>query len=161
MCAWRNLTVSAALVSVLLGSSTQFAAADALSIYEIQSNTTDGDASFYDYDVVDCVGGIVVAKFDGYRPRLVLQDPNYPSGWGAIQVKDWITLDDFAMFNDAEVGDWIEFTNMLVEEFRGTTILQRQTAYNPTYNIVSQQNPLPPPVLVPMSDLLAPVYDPV
>ncbi|MCP4594675.1 MAG: hypothetical protein GY842_28415, partial [bacterium] len=46
-------------------------------------------------------------------------------------------------------------------EFRGTTILQRQTAYNPTYNIVSQQNPLPPPVLVPMSDLLAPVYDPV
>ena len=137
------------------------ASGDPLTIFEIQTSMIDGDASTYEYSVVDCVGGIVVAKFAGYRPRLILQDPNHPDGWGAIQVKDWITADNFAMFQDAQVGDWIEFTNMYVEEFRGTTMLQRLSAYNPTYNIVTQGNPLPPPIIVSVADLPAPVYDPV
>lgn len=152
-------TASAALLVMLLAASAPEAAAQPLTIYQIQSNTVNGDASIYDGQVVDCVGGICVAKYAGSRPRLILQDPNYPDGWGAIQVKDWIS--PFQMFNEVEIGDWVEFTNMLVEEFRGTTLLQRQAAHNPGYNIVSRNNPLPPPLVVCVCEIPAPLYDPI
>ncbi|MBN2563201.1 MAG: hypothetical protein JXQ75_19940 [Phycisphaerae bacterium] len=157
----------AALLIIVVGVLVTRTSADPLTIYEIQSNTTDDDASVYDYAVVDCVGGVCVAKFPGYRPRLILADTNpdnyppdwsYEDGWGAIQAKDWIYPYD--MFNDVQIGDRVEFTNMLVEEFRGTTFLQRQSAYNPGYTIVSRGNPLPPYVPVLVSEIPAPVYDP-
>jgi len=130
--------------------------AQPLTIHDIQYTTDPQGASPYANQVVDCTGGIVVAKFAGYRPRLVIQDPAAPEGWGGIQVKDWIY--PFEMFEDAELGDWIELSNMLVEEFRGTTVLQRQAAYNPGYRIVSSNNPLPPPLIVSVAEIRAPRY---
>ena len=64
------------------------------------------------------------------------------------------------MFNEAQIGDWVSFENMLVEDYRGTTMLQRQSAYNPVYTIVSQGNPLPPPRIVAASELPAPIEHP-
>ncbi|HUW82400.1 MAG TPA: hypothetical protein VMZ31_06325 [Phycisphaerae bacterium] len=130
-----------------------------LSIYQIQYTTNADGSSNYDGQVVDCIGGIVVGKFPGSKPRLILQDPNFPDGWGGIQVKDWIQP-DYDLFNHAEVGDWIEFTNMLVEESWGTTFLHRQTAYNPGYSVVSQGNAVPAAIVVSVSDIPAPVHDP-
>ncbi len=132
--------------------------ADPLSIYQIQYTTNADGSSDYDGQVVDCVGGIVVAKFQGNRPRLILQDPNRPDDWGGIQVKDWIYPYD--LFNDAQVGDWIELANMLVEEYVGTTFLHRQTAYNPGYSVVSQGHAVPAAIVVSVSEIPAPLYDP-
>jgi hypothetical protein len=145
------------LVALLAGPPA-FGKDEPLTIYDIQFNTVDGDASVYDGQVVNCAGGICVGKYAGTRPRLILQDPNYPNGWGGIQVKDGIY--PYQMFNEVQLGDWVEMTNMLVEEFRGTTLLQRQAAYNPGYNITSHGNPLPPPLLIPVSAIPAPIYDP-
>ena len=126
-----------------------------LSIYEVQFNTNGDGGSDYDGAVIDCAGGIVVGKFWGSRPRLIVQDPAFPGGWGGIQVKDWIYPYD--MWETAQIGDWIEFTNMLVAEFVGTTFLQRMSEFNPGHNIVSHNNALPPPLIVSVSDIPAPI----
>ena len=151
-----------ASTAVAIGISTAVLAsvvvAQSLSIYDIQYTTNPTGDSNYNGSVIDCTGGICVGKFEGNRPRLILQDPNYPDGWGGIQTKDWIYPYD--MFNDVRIGDWVELTNMLVEEHVGTTFLQRQSAYNPGYNIVSQGNPLPPWLEVTVAQIPAPVYDP-
>ena len=133
------------------------APADPLTLYEIQSNTSDGDASVYDWQVVDCTGGIVVTKFWGYKARVILQDPAHPNGWGAIQVKDWTNNN---LYNQVELGDWVELTNMEVEEFNGGgTFLQWLTMHNPGFRVVSQGNPVPQPTLVTVRDIAAPLYD--
>ncbi|MCK4341730.1 MAG: hypothetical protein KAY37_08415 [Phycisphaerae bacterium] len=138
--------------------------AQPLTIHEIQYTDADDGASPYNGQVVDCVGGIVVAKYLGWRPRLILQDPLYPLGWDyrdgwcAIQVKDWTY--DHVLWDNVRIGDWVEFTNVQVEDFRGTTFLQWMTPLNPTFNIVSEGNPLPPHVIVAVSDTPAPLYDP-
>ena len=138
------------------------ASGQALSICEIQSNTSDGDASVYDWatyeQLVHCAGGIVVANLDRSVPRLLLQDPACPGGWGGIQVKDrW----DAGAFDQVQVGDWVVLTNMEVEEHRGTTFLQWYASNDPTLEVTSKGNPVPPPILVSVSDIPAPVYDPV
>jgi hypothetical protein len=135
------------------------ASAQALTIYEVQYTTNPDGTSDYDGQVVDCMGGIVVGKFAGFRPRIILQDPNDPDGWGAIQAKDWTST--LELFDNVQIGDWVEFTNMLVEDFRGTTMLQWQTAYDPGFTVVSQGNPLPPPVIVSVADVPAPIEGPV
>ena len=60
-----------------------------------------------------------------------------------------------------QVGDWVSFTNMEVEEYRGTTFLQWYPVNNPGLTVVSSGNPIPPPIVVSVSDIPAPVYDPV
>jgi hypothetical protein len=125
-----------------------------LTIYEIQSSTLDGDSTTYQGQVIDCVGGIVTGKYHGMRPRIILQDPANFDGWGGIQVKDWTAGD---LFDHVAVGDWVSVTNVLVEEYRGTTFLQWQTPNNPGFTIVSQDNPLPPPIVVSMADIAAPI----
>ena len=133
-----------------------------LSIYEIQSNTIDGDASYYNYatygQLVDCTGGVVIFKRGGSRPRIMLLDPQYQDGWGGIQVKDY---NNIGAFDGVAVGDWVKLTNMEVEEYRGTTFLEWYTTNDPTLTITSSGNPLPPPIMVSVSDIPAPVYDPV
>ena len=151
--------MAAALWFILAAGPVPAAPGQVLTIRDVQYTVNSNGASDHDGEVIDCTGGIVVAKFAGYRPRLVLQVPNDPDGWGAIQAKDWIY--PFDMFNTVQAGDWVEFTNMLVEEYVGTTFLQRQATYNPTFTVVSQGNPLPPPILISVSDVPAPVYDPV
>jgi hypothetical protein len=139
------------------------AVADPLSIYELQFNTTDGDASMYDGQVVDTLGGVCVAKFPGYRPRLILQDPSQPDEWGAIQVKDWIFnsgTEEFELYDHVELGDWVELTSVFVEEYRGTTFLQYQSTYSPDFRVVSHGHSLPEPMIVPVDEIPAPVWDP-
>jgi len=155
---WMNRFASAVAIAVVAAALAPDAKAQPLTIYEIQYTDDPNGTAPYDGLVVDCAGGICVAKFPGYRPRLIVQDPNDPDEWGAIQVKDWIS--PFDMFNEVQVGDWVEFTNMLVEDFRGTTMLHRQTAYDPGHTIVSQDNPLPPVLMVSVADIPAPLYDP-
>lgn len=147
--------VRAAVVLALLAGGA--AMAQPLTIYEIQSNTSDGDASVYHLQVVDCVGGVVIANLYRTVPRLVLQDPNYPDGWAGIQVKDRYNT---GAFDEVEVGDWVSLTNVEVEEFRGTTFLQWYEDNNPTLTVASHNNPLPRPIAVSLDDIPAPVYDP-
>ena len=139
---------------------TSEARAQSLTIFEIQSSTSDGDASTYEGDVIDCVGGIVVSKFRGFRPRVVLQDPADPDEWGGIQVKDWIYdsgQGEWVLYDNVEIGDWVSLTNVLVEEFVGNTMLKYQSVYEPGFVVESQGNALPSPVLVSASDLRYPL----
>lgn len=128
-----------------------------LTIYQIQSDTQDGDASMLDAEIVDCLGGVVVAKLETTRPRLILQDPDYPDGWGGIQVKD---PGEVGAFDGVEVGDWVSLTNVQVEEFRGTTFLQWYADNDPSLTVKSRSNPLPPPIEVSVGDIPAPLYEP-
>lgn len=125
-----------------------------LSIYEIQSNTTDGDASEYHLQVVDVSEALVVAKFHRTVTRLVLLDTDHQDGWGGIQAKD---MEGVGAYNDIEVGDRVLLTNMKVEEYRGTTFLQWATTNNPEIAVVSSGNPIPPPMMVSVSDIPAPI----
>jgi hypothetical protein len=134
------------------------AAGQPLGIYDIQYSDDPNGVSPYDGSIVDCAGGICVAKHAAYRLRLILLDPNHPNGWGGIQVNDWAYPYD--MFNEVQVGDWVEFTNLRVEEFAGTTVLQYEPDNDPGYTIVSHGNPVPPELMLSASNIAAPVYDP-
>lgn len=128
---------------------------DELSIYQIQSNTMDGDASIYHGQIHSVLGGIVTHVFLGGRPRVWLQDPAYAT-WGAIVVKDW---ENGELANHVNVGDWVRFDNILIEEFRGTTLLQYRKAVAPnvSFSVQSTGNPVPDPVLLTAADLIIPV----
>jgi len=141
-------------VAILALAAPHAALGDALSIYTVQFTTDPAGGSDYAGQVIDCVGGIVVGKYAGFRPRVFLQDPAEVNGWGGIQVKDW-TNGDF--FDQVELGDWVELSKVLVEEFRGTTLLQWQSPHNPGFNILSRGNPLPPPIIVDAADVPAPL----
>lgn len=130
----------------------------AYTIYEVQFTTNPDGTSDYHGQVIDCAGGIVVANLSRTVPRLFLCDPAYPDGWGGIQVKDFYAT---GVFDGVQLGDWVELTNVEVEDFRGTTFLQWFPEHSPTLTVTSSGNPLPPPVIVAVSDIPAPVYDPV
>ncbi len=129
--------------------------ADALSIYEIQYTTDANGIGPQNSNVVDCLGGIVTHKRGGGRPRLFLQDPNYPDGWGAIQVKGW----SFGAFDDVAIGDLVSLANVQVDDFKGTTFLQYKSEYDPNFTIVSTNNPLPRPLVVTIDEIAAPLED--
>jgi hypothetical protein len=131
--------------------------ADELSIYQIQYTDDPNGVSPYNGQTIDCLGGVCIGKFPGSRPRVVLQDPAYPDGWGGIQVKDWTAAD---LFDNVNVGDWVALASVFVEEYRGTTFLQWDTIYASQYTIVSQGNPVPPPLEVSVSAIPAPLYHP-
>ena len=137
-------------VFVLVGS----AQAEELSIYEIQYTTDVNSTSPQHGNIVDCTGGIVIHKPPTGRPRLIIQDPNYPDGWGAVQVKD---LFSSGVFVDVNVGDWISLTNVEVEDNKGTTFLQYIEENNAGFTIVSTDNPLPRPRVVTVDEIAAPV----
>jgi mRNA-degrading endonuclease toxin of MazEF toxin-antitoxin module len=124
-----------------------------LSIYEIQYTEDANGASPRNGNIVDCLGGVVTHKQGGGRPRLVLQDPIYPDGWGAIQVKGWSS----DAFDGVAVGDWVSLTNVLVEDFKGTTFLQYQSEYDSALTVVDVNNPLPRPFIVEIDKISAPV----
>ena len=130
-----------------------FVQASSLSIYEIQYTTDANGASAQHGNLVDCLGGIVTRKRGGGRPRLVLQDPNYPDGWGAIQVKGWA----YGIFDNIATGDWISLNNVEVEDFRGTTFLEYKSESDPNFTIVSRNNTLPKPLAVSVEEIAAPI----
>jgi hypothetical protein len=140
-------------VAVLALSET--AGAQALSIYEIQYTTDVNGASPRHGSIVDCLGGIVIHKSPPpIRPRLTLCDPNHRDGWGGIMVKD---LYSTGVFADVNVGDWISFTNVEVEDFKGTTLLQYKAELDPNFTIISSDNPVPQPLPVRVDEIAAPV----
>ncbi len=129
-----------------------------LTIPEIQYTESPDGASLYSGKTVDCLGGIVIAKVAGGRPRLFLQDPNALDGWGAIQIKGWVS-DAFA---SVSVGDWVEIRQTFVEEFRGTTFLQywdkNPDGSQPVLTVVSHGHNLPQPLVVDVNEIKAPEY---
>lgn len=143
--------LTAAIIVAALGLA-GYSQAYALSINEIQYTTDSEGTSPQNGNVVDCTGGIVIHIRPGGRPRLVIQDPNYSDGWGAIQVKGW-TSD---AFNNIAIGDWISLTNVMVEENKGTTFLQYQSEYDSTFTIVSKNNHLQRPLVVTTDEIAAP-----
>ena len=130
------------------------AQADEMSIYEIQYTTDANGTSPQHGNIVDCLGGIVTHKPPTGKPRLIIQDPNYSDGWGAIQVKD---LYSTGVFTDINIGDWISFTNVEVEDNKGTTFLQYIEDNNANFMIVSTNNPLPEPLVVTVDEIAAPI----
>jgi len=129
------------------------AQADEMSIYEIQYTTDPNGASGQHGNIVDCLGGIVIDKSSGSRTKLTLYDPNYPDAWGGIMAKD---LYGVGVFADVNVGDWISFTNIEVEDFKGTTFLQFKAENESGFTIVSTNNPLPEPLVVTVDEIAAP-----
>ncbi len=129
-----------------------------LTIFKIQYTESPDGASPYNGKIVDCAGGIVVAKQPGGRPRLFVQDPNASDGWAAIQVKGWTS----SAFAEVSVGDWVRFQQILVEEFRGTTLLQYRDqnpdGTKPVLQVVSQGHTLPRPLVVDVRQIQAPEY---
>jgi len=130
--------------------------AAALSIYEIQYTTDANGISPQHGNVVDCLGGIVIHKRGGGRPRLVLQDPNYTTGWGAIQVKAW----SYGAFDDVAIGDWVSLANVEVDDYKGTTFLQYRNEDGLEFTIVNSNNALPEPLVVTVDEIAAPVEGP-
>jgi hypothetical protein len=125
-----------------------------LSIYDIQYTDDPNGESLQNGIIVDCTGGIVIHKSPSGRPRLIVQNPAYPDGWGAIQVKDLFST---GVFTDVNVGDWISLTNVLVEEYKGSTFLQYLEDNNAGFTIVSRNNPLPRPLVVTVDKIAAPI----
>jgi hypothetical protein len=125
-----------------------------LSIYDIQYTADPNGGSPQNGIIVDCKGGIVTHKSPSGRPRLIIQDPAYPDGWGAIQVKDLFAT---GVFDDVNVGDWISLTNVLVEEYKGSTFLQYMDENNAGFEILSSGNLLPKPLVVTADEIAAPI----
>jgi hypothetical protein len=133
----------------------------AQTIYEVQYTADSGGASPLDGTLIDCVGGIVIHKFSGSKPRVVLYDPSNPNGWGGIQVKDWTLSGTYGekLYENVQIGDLVSLTNVFVEEYRGGTFLQYNENNTPGYSIVSSGNALPAPIVVTTADIAAPVED--
>lgn len=138
----------------------RLAKSEYLTIPKIQYTESPDGASPYNGKVIDCAGGVVIAKVAGGRPRLLLEDPNALDGWGGIQIKGW-TSDAFAGVN---VGDWVNFQQIFVEDFRGTTFLQyldkNTDGSKPILKVVSHGHSLPRPVVVDVNQIKTPAYRP-
>ncbi len=129
-----------------------------LTIRQIQYSESPDGISPYHGKVIDCAGGVVIAKTTGNRPRLVLEDPNALDGWGGIQVKGWAS----DVFAGVTVGDWVSFQQVFVEDFRGTTFLQyldqNTDGSQPILKAVSHGQSLPRPIVVDVNQIQAPEY---
>ena len=131
--------------------------AQELSIYEIQYTTDPNGNSPLEGRLIDCTGGIVTHKYGGGQPKLTIQDPNFSTGWGAIQVKDWQS--GAPLINKAAIGDWVKLTNVFVEEYRGNTTLQCLAEFSPQLTVISRSNSLPEPLVVDVNEIAAPEMD--
>ncbi len=155
-----RVMIGVAIICVGCGLSA-VAAGGVLTISEIQYTESPDGASPHNGKVIDCAGGVVMAKVAGGRPRLFLQDPNALDGWGAVQVKGWVS-DAFASVN---LGDWVEIRQTFVEEYRGTTFLQywdkNSDGSRPVLKVVSRGHNLPRPLVVDVNELKAPAYLPL
>jgi len=118
----------------------------ALSIYDIQYTTDVSGGSPYSDQVVDCTGGIVINKWIGGSTKLTLYDPANPTGWGGIIAKAFGNE-----FDSIQTGDWVSFTDILVEERSGNT--QLSFATNSGIHIESTSN-MPPGAI----DITAPYF---
>ena len=136
--------------------------AEVLSIYEIQHvdvNEHPDGISLKEGRVVDCSGGVVIDKFRRGRVKLTIQDttdPNALAGWGGIIVKNNKFTVDPNIFDDVNIGVWISFTNVLVNEDYGNTMLQFEP--NSSFTVDSSSNVLPEPIILGPNDIAGPAY---
>ena len=98
-----------------------------VSIYEIQYTEDPSGDSPYDGQIMDVVGGVVTHIWQGSNDRVYLQDPAHPT-WGAIVVKD---AEGGEFSNNVNVGDWVSFDDIYIDEYRGTTFLQYRRSFAP------------------------------
>lgn len=68
--------------------------------------------------------------------------------------KDRFSTDDFS---DVNVGDRVSFTNVLVEDFKGTTFLQYIKGNDANFTVHSKGNPVPEPLPVRVNEIAAPI----
>ena len=61
------------------------------------------------------------------------------------------------VFDNINIGDWVSLTNVLVEDYRGTTFLQYIPDNDPNYCLASTNNPVPEPLPVRVEDVAAPI----
>ena len=155
----KTITISiAAMVLIGMASGLPADGSLGLSIYDIQYTTDPAGDSPHADQTVDCSGGIVIHKYAGYSPKLTLYDPANPDGWGGLVVKDFTGTDAFSGVN---VGDWLSFTNTLVEEegSRGNTQLAYESGSD--FIVESPGNSIPDAISVTCADIAAPVEEPV
>ena len=133
------------LISTIIVSMFALAAkAMPISIYDIQYTTdVSGDSPYAD-QTVDCDGGIVLNKWVGGSTKLTLYDPANTTGWGGI-----ITKTFGGEFDSIQSGDWVSFTNILIEERSGNTQLSFETGS--TINVDSTGNTLPEAIEITLS----------
>ena len=136
-----SLVLGTALTLLTLSPSQ--APASALSIPDIQYTTDPDGISPHLGATVDCAGGIVIKKYPGFKPRIMLYDPASPTGWGGLVVKDFTFTDAFASVN---VGDWVSVTGTEVEEAYGNT--QLKYLAGSTFAVTGTGNPMPTPIVV-------------
>ena len=148
----KHHSIVALLIIMVAVTCTNVARAD-LSIYDVQYTTNPSGDSDYNGSIQNVTGGIVTHNWSGFNDRIYLQDPAHPT-WGAIAVKD----SEGDLVSTVEVGDWVSFEDIYIEEYRGTTFLQyrRTLAPDVSFNIVSNGNPVPDPVLLTAADLPVP-----
>jgi len=135
------LPASVLFLSVLLIALS--AQATDLSIYDVQYTTDAGGNSPQNGNTIDCAGGIVINIFYGGNTKLTLWDGASTTGWGGIAAKDFSGADAFASIN---VGDWVSFTAIPVEEYRGNTQLAFQSTSG--MSILSSGNAMPTPITI-------------
>jgi hypothetical protein len=122
---------------------------DTLSIRELQVSTAAAEwRSAYENQIVSLTGGVVTHKI-GFR--ITLQDPSLGTEWAGVEIRAY---QNEAPLGVVQVGDRVDFHDVLVEEFRGGTIPQFMS-YS-TFEVVSSGNPLPDPIVVPLADLRYP-----
>jgi len=133
------------LLAVVLFVCVSMVQAAELSVYDVQyTASASGDSDYMD-QTIDCAGGIVIDKWVGGSTKLTIYDPANPNGWGGIISKAY--NGEFAGVN---VGDWVSFANVLVEERSGNT--QLNMAVSSDITVKSPGNALPTGAVVSGSD---------
>ena len=125
-----------------------------LSIYDVQYTTDPSGASPYNGGIHDVTGGVVSHIWHGFNDRVYLRDPAHPT-WGAIVVKDG---EGGELANNVNVGDWVSFDNIYIDEFRGTTFLQYRRVQAPdvAFTIDNTGLNVPDPTPLTVADLAYP-----
>src|SRR4030042_1599680 len=143
------------LMIITLSGFIQIAGGDDYSIYDLQYQSDPEELnSPHVGEDVNCIGGIVIHKFPGSKPKVTLYDPAYPDGWAGIVIKDFKDAKDF--YNTVNVGDWISLTHTTVEESNGNTQLMFENKSG--FMIESTGNDLPEPISIEPNDITAPIY---
>jgi len=134
---------------------TQIANGIDYSIYDLQYQADPEDLnSPHVGEDVNSIGGVVIHKFPGSKPKVTLYDPAYSTGWGGIAIKDFTTEKTF--YNTVNIGDWVSLTHTTVEEYRGNTQLIFEAKSG--FVVESTGNDLPEPISIEPNDITAPVY---
>ncbi len=135
------------ILVVIIGVFSNAAANELYTIYEIQYSDAPHEwASPHAGEIIDCVGGVVTAKFS---QRIVIQDLSAGYEWAAIEIRGYPVYP-----TGIEVGDNLSLQSVYVDEFRGATTLQYYAASSHT--IISSGNPLPEPLSLSVSDIRYP-----